>query len=135
MIRAHVLDENLLLLFTSVSEMSKPTAAAVFYSTANTKARLDMIRAASKTHPSVSLRTDIDALLQKVSSATARRNALVHETWTINGDEFTVSSFEPNKKTPVQEVTVTAKSIEEISATYWSIGLLLAARATEALRR
>jgi hypothetical protein len=125
MIRAHILERNLLQLFASISGMSMDRAAAVFYSTVNTKARLDMIRVLLPHAIPETNRADVAKTLDQVASAASERNHLVHGTWTFQKDKFLVTSYDPKNPKTDHPVWVTAKSINDIAEKFHTLGVYL----------
>lgn len=139
MIRANLVEVNLISLLASLSGMSEEQAASLFFSASSLKARCDMIKALVL--PSLPLdedehlRSNILEGLDKVGAAASRRNSLVHGHWSFRGRHFEVTGFQPNRKNPHTTQTATAKSILEIAEAYRVVGLLIAASAETVLIR
>jgi hypothetical protein len=126
MVRVNLLETSLVRLLSAVSGMKKKQAESLFYSTINMKARIDMIHSLLS---SFQFSENILALarraLEKSTSVTKQRNALVHGHWILNNGNFKVDSYEPNKASKIQSQTVTKKSLDQLSVDYRNAGLLV----------
>jgi len=131
MIRANLLEQSLISLLSAISGLDIEQSKSLFFSTHNTKARLDMIRAlsiASKLNADVI--AGLEKTLKSVNAVLGRRNELVHGHWKFVNDKFVVTLSTPNGKEKTKDIPVTAKSIEQLAADYHSMGTMVRATAT-----
>ncbi|HEX8665222.1 MAG TPA: hypothetical protein VF744_14465 [Beijerinckiaceae bacterium] len=122
MIRANLLERSLIELLSGLSQIETRRAEALFYSTVNMRARLDMIKALV---PACSLEereaSRITRLLDRVNGISRRRNDLVHGQWSFARDKLRV---EPSG-VKAQPIHVTAQYILKLASDYRRIGVLL----------
>jgi hypothetical protein len=124
-IRANLLESALVRLLASILELRTDMAEAIFYSSQNTKARLDMILAAlnaSDIHPKT--RAEIAKALDQVSNASQTRNMLVHGEWSFSGEKFSVIEKKALGKKQKQSIQ-TEKSILELSQRFHDLSGLV----------
>jgi hypothetical protein len=123
MIPANLLEQSLVDLLSALSRLDREKAHALFFSTSNMKARLDMIRAIADlaSIPPERIKEVTDAL-DSVQSVVSRRNDLVHGFWQFEKDRFKVELFGPAKKNKVETIPVSAKTIEQLAADYRKSG-------------
>lgn len=124
-IRANLLEKSLVKLLGKLAGISPAKANALFYSTVNMGARIDMIRALAEGLENEHKRGQVYKALERTRAAVGRRNALIHGEWKFKKDKFEVSTYEPNKKQKKVTQVVTARSIEILASDYRLAGLLL----------
>lgn len=124
MIRANLLEQSLVKLFQVLAEIPIEKASAVFFSTVNMKARIDMIQALV---PFSGLNEEMGKhlvkALNKSKDVVGRRNDLVHATWSFDGARLKAETYQPNASRKRKEIPVSAHSIETLAADYREAGL------------
>lgn len=115
-VRASALEAELVNLLSLLGSMKREAAEAIFYSSQNNKARLDMMRALVPIAPLADTEKE-EALdiLKMASSVAERRNHLVHGEWEFKKDKFIVREKKSAAKSSSQEPIATLKSIRSIA--------------------
>lgn len=118
-IRANLLEKAQINLFSALLDVEEIVAEAMFYSSNNTKARLDLIRSVLLTSKlPEKQKKDISNCLEKCQAIADRRNLLVHGQWEFKKDKFIVKETKPLNKKPKQEPIHTLKSIKLLVQDY-----------------
>jgi hypothetical protein len=126
MIRANLLDQLMIDLLSALSDLTREKAHALFFSTANMKARIDMLRSLG---PLVTLTENeleqLSDILDRISNVSERRNTLVHGSWRFRKDKFRVRTYKTaaTEKSRVKTIYVTAKLILGIASDYRALGI------------
>lgn len=123
-IRASVLETALVNLLSALADLTIERAQAMFYSSQNNKARLDLIASlipASGANDQIC--EEAKRLLEKIAKLSQRRNTLVHGIWEFKKDKFVVKEAKPltsGKQDPIQSY----RSIEELASVYHSTSVM-----------
>jgi len=126
-IRANLLEKNLVLLFARLLSLKVDQAAAVFYSTVNMKGRMDMIQAATyEAGLSEAKLKSVLKALDKAQAVMARRNVLIHSQWSFKDGGFQIEAYKPNTATQHRVKVISAKDVETLAADYRVAGLTVA---------
>lgn len=127
-IRANLLEESLVKLLAALLVLPMQRAEALFYSSSNMKARMDMIRAASATSDlGTVLESEVGKQLEKVDRVSRRRNQLVHGEWSFKNDKFSVRERKPLPRTKKQDAIESFASVEQLVTEFFNctVGLNL----------
>lgn len=129
MIRANLIDQGLIDLTRSLTNMSKAQATAQYYSSVNMKARLDSVRAITlSSHVSDHTKDLIAKTLEMIKKASDRRNSLVHGRWNMRKGKHRVELYKPLSQKTFSEITINEKHILDIAEAYsTSVDFLAAA--------
>lgn len=126
LMRANLLDQNLIELDSAVTGMTLEHAHARYHSTTNMKARLDILRASiSISKFSEFTRSGAIDALDNAKGVTDRRNALVHSHWSFRNGKHRATVSRPNTSKPDREITVTAKTVLALAEDYYTVTLHL----------
>lgn len=118
-IRANIVDHTLCKLIVATTGMTEKQAQAQYYSTANTKARLDMVRALVDTAGCKNvIKMAIFDALERLNKAALRRNNIVHGQWIFRKGKHRLILQKPNSRSKANELTITGKLILEIAEAY-----------------
>lgn len=124
-IRASVLESAQVKLLAALADISLQRAEAIFYSSQNNKARLDLMRALVPTSGiNISRQKEVLKSLADAGGVSQRRNALVHGEWEFKKDKFIVREKKPlasNGQDPIQ----TYASIEKLVSDYHDVSTAL----------
>ena len=129
MIRANLIDQGLIDLISALTNMSKAQATAQYYSSVNSKARNDSVKAvALNSEISEHTKSFICSTLEKIEKASSKRNSLVHGRWNMRKGKHRVELYKPSAAKTFSEITINEKYILDIAELYsTSIDLLSAA--------
>ena len=118
-IRANLLESELILLLALVSDMDMRRSEIAFFSARTNQARLELIRhmipASRLTDEEKSA---VVKHLERVKSIADQRNALVHGEWLFKSDKFAVAERTPSKKSKSQDTIISQKSLLELATKY-----------------
>jgi hypothetical protein len=129
MIRANLLDQQIIDLAAALTGASVAQATNQYYASVNMKARLDSIRSILPVSDlSDDLIGHIERALDRVKKVSDRRNDLVHARWSSRNGKHRATVYKPNARVKTAEITINEKHILEIAEAYSTAhGLLLSA--------
>lgn len=118
-VRACILEDSMVSLLSAVACISRERAEAIFYSSQNNKARMDLIRALVPTSElSDELREDIQTQISAISSLAERRNSIVHGEWEFKNDKFIVREKRSLQRAKSQDPIASLASLSALASGY-----------------
>jgi len=126
-IRVNLIEKSLVKLLSALVNQSEQFSEAIFYSSSNNKARVDLLIAVLPHANLVGFEEKqiSDELLSYVSLS-KRRNALIHGHWAFKKDKFTVHTYEPGSKGKKTQLPIASeKSILQLAADYRTLGMAI----------
>jgi hypothetical protein len=118
LVRANLLEKSLLGLLQKVSDLDQQKTDALFFSTVNMKARLDMIAALNRVSTEETNKKIITDILDSVKKVTDRRNTWFHGFWAYKNDKFEVTTIQPGSNQRVTKSIVTNKEVMKLCSDY-----------------
>lgn len=128
LIRANLLESALVDLLMMLSGLNRERAEAIFYASANHKARIDTISALLHTsNLDESYRDRFEKLMGKAAKLARQRNALVHGEWKFKKDGFEVAEKRSVQTGKTQDRIAGHKELEAICQRYNDLESLIRA--------
>lgn len=135
-IRANLLESQLISLLTLVSDMDVKRSEIAFFSARTNQARLDLIRHMTpESRLTDEEKSTVITHLGKVKAIATQRNALVHGEWSFKADKFAVSERSATQKTKSQDTIVSHKSLTELATRYHDEAVSISLTVSRAMDR